>query len=110
MLERVAKGAVVMSDEMDAVRTIYPTLYNDARARLVTKAVENAAQVPLARRLQLSLLFDIPLDGTMQPDYANFLQMSYQPPAPAPQAQAPMPSPTIAADVTIGQTANPYRI
>ncbi len=108
VLERVAKGGVVLTDEIDAVRKVYPTLYEDARTRLVTRAVELGSSVPYARRIQLSLLFDVPLDGTMRPDYAAFLQADYQAKPPAPAPAGPMPTPTIMADVNVGARVDPY--
>ena len=108
VLERVAGGQVVAPDEIEAVKSIYPTLYDEARTRLVTKAAEAGSKMPYARRVQLSLLFDAPLDGTMRPEYAHFLQQDYQAKPPAPAPQGPAPQPTIAADVNIGQATDPY--
>lgn len=107
VLERVAKGGVVLGDEIDAVKAIYPALYEDARSRLVTQAIEKGSTVSAARRVQLSLLFDVPLDGTMRPDYVAFLQQDYKATPPPAMPQAPMPQPTIAADVTLGARVDP---
>lgn len=109
VLERVAGGQVVQPDEIEAIKSIYPKLYEEARTRLVLKATEAGSKVPYARRVQLSLLFDVPLDGTMRPEYASFLQQDYTaaPPTSMPQ-QAP-PTPTISADVNIGAATDPYR-
>lgn len=105
VLERVAAGRVVQPDEIEAVKSIYPTLYEDARVRLVTKATEAGSSMPYARRVQLSLLFDVPLDGTMRPEYAHFLQAGFT--SPTPPTQQPSPTPTIASDVALGQRTDP---
>lgn len=108
VLERVAAGEVVKPDEIDAIKNVYPKLYADAQQRIITQGIDAKNPLPYAKRVQLSLLFDIPLDGTMRPEYAAFLQSDYKAPPPAPQPTPQTPTPTIAADVTIGQATNPY--
>lgn len=108
VIERVAAGAMVMPDEIDAVKHVYPRLYEEARMRVVTQAAEKPTELPRLRRVQLSLLFDLPLDGTMRPEYVRMLQQGNA--AAAQQQMSPQqttPTPTIAAPVNIGAAYDP---
>jgi hypothetical protein len=113
VIERVAAGAMVMPDEIDAIKHVYPRLYDEARMRVVTMAADKpTTNLPRARRVQLSLLFDLPLDGTMRPEYVQMLQQGNKASAQqqmAPQQPQQPPTPTIAAPMNVGSAYDPYR-
>ncbi len=94
VLEQLADGGRVTMEGAETLRTVYPTLYREAQMTLLKAAPEMQAQLPYARRVSLSIMFQVPVDGTMTPSFVSFLRAG-QPPAPqAPQGAAP-PPPTI---------------
>jgi hypothetical protein len=106
VLERAADGGDVTPDQAAAIRHIYPELFAEAQIALLEKASVLEATLPYRRRVALSVLFDVPLDGTLEPSYVAFLQESYaaSPPAEpanaAQQAAAP-PVPTVAGQIAL---------
>jgi hypothetical protein len=109
VIEAAARGNSISMEGVETLKAVYPQLYQQAQRRLIEKAVEGGNEVPFPRRVQLSLLFDLPMDRSMDADYARFLQAPYQAQALAQQpAPAQPPTPTISADVNLGAAANPY--
>jgi hypothetical protein len=102
VLERAADGGQVTLEETETLRAVYPEIYAKAQARLLDKATDGKVTMPYARRIQMSLLFDVPLDRSTRPDYAAFLQASYQPAPPAAPPQMPPMTPTIQAPINLG--------
>lgn len=109
MLEDAAAGRHVSMEAAETLRVVYPRLYQEAQRRLIEQATTGEAKIPFERRVQLSLLFDLPMDPSMEPGYAAALQETYKP-APVPQQAAqPLPGqPTIAAPVNLAAPADPY--
>jgi hypothetical protein len=108
VLETAAGGGIVTREASETLKAVYPRLYQEAQVRLLAKVADGTArEIPYARRLQLSMLFDLPLDASVRPESAAFLQASYQPAAPASQG-APAPvTPTVASDVRSGGRVDP---
>ena len=99
VFQRAADGGIATSQEIEAVKATSPHLYQAARVRLMEQMIDGRRDLPYRRRVQLSVMFDAPLDPTMEPRYLAFAQDGYrQPPArSAPQ----MGSPTISGDVQL---------
>ena len=62
---------------------------------------ESWKPLPYAKRIQLSVLFQVPLDGTMAPGYLAAIAAPSQAPQGQPQGSAP-PMSAMTADVTLG--------
>lgn len=106
VLERAAAGRGVSVEQAETLRTVYPALYLAAQTRLVqqrTAAKNSNKPIPFRRKMTMGALFDMPVDESLQPETAAYLQQSYQAPAPAPQPSGMMGQPTIAAPVNLGQ-------
>jgi len=106
VLEDLANTGSVTYEAADTLRNVYPSLYKAAQMRLVQKAGELQQKLPYARRVSLSILFQVPVDGTMDSDYMNFLRAG-QPangtaPAQGSPGAAPTPTPTAAGPVMLG--------
>ena len=109
VLEAAARGDVVSAEAAETLRTVYPRLFAEAQKRLVQGASEPDKRLPYKRRLQLSALFDLPLDPSLSPEYASFLQAGYQPAPISQGAPPPQPGqPTINGPVNLGAPADPY--
>lgn len=95
VLEDLAKGHP-SAEGAETLRAVYPELYRYAQKQLLAAAPEMAKTLPYPRRVMLSILYQIPVDGTMQPSHAQFLQ------TPAPPAAAPK-SPATTGPLRLGQ-------
>ncbi len=95
VLEDLAKGHAY-AEGAETLRTRYPQLYQYAQKELLKAAPEMAKTLPYARRVMISILYQIPVDGTMQPSHAQYLQ------APTPAAPAPK-APVTTGPLRLGQ-------
>ena len=102
VLERISKGGIAHPAAIDAIKTIYPSLYADAQKRLLTQMTNSEVKVPYARRVAIAALFDILVDHP--PGYGAWVQQGYAQKA-APPAQPPMPG--AGGDVQIGARTDP---
>jgi hypothetical protein len=75
----------VTKDQLGAMQAIYPMLYNKIRGEVLNQVTETKETVPYQARLKFSLLFDAPLDVSLQKTAQ--LQGTYQqkpePPSPS---------------------------
>lgn len=91
VLERAVAGQVSL-EGVEALRTVYPRQYQEARTQLLLLAMEHGQELPRGRREMLSTLFDIPLDPTQIPTYVASMQANFEAPPPAPPPQPAMPA------------------
>lgn len=85
VIEDLAKGHAY-PEGAETLRTVYPQLYQYAQKELLKAAPEMAVTLPYARRAMISILYQIPVDGTMHPSHAQYLQVPALPmPPPKPQ-------------------------
>ena len=87
IFERVARGGTARPEEVDCVRNCYPQLYAQAQRQLVDMLSRSDAKFPYMRRVAISTLTGIPMDSTMSPDHAAYLQATNKMPS--------LPTPTI---------------
>jgi hypothetical protein len=91
-LDELEAGSV-SPEAVEALRAVYPALYEDLRTQLATSVSELQVQVPYRDRVQLSILFGVELDPSMNAAFVNAVQNSYsQPQEPAPRQSAYRPS------------------
>ena len=102
VLERAAAGVPVSKEEIETLQTVSPYLYAHAQERLLAKASTAKTELPHARRVELSALFGVPLDESMRPMTAGFLQSAYGG-GPASPSPTPPGRPTISAPVSFGK-------
>lgn len=73
---------------VEAVRDVYPQLYAEMQARVLDGLAASKQLLPYEHRVRLGVLFDLPTDPTLRPEYITQIQASYvmpeKPPAPAP--------------------------
>lgn len=86
VVKEFQKGTVTR-DQVQALKAVYPKLYDQIVARVGTQLTEQKEPMPYQKLVQLSTLLDKPLDETMTPKFIRDMQASNPPP------QAPPPPP-----------------
>jgi hypothetical protein len=101
--ERIeGQQAMITLEAADALRKVYPSLFVLAQQRLMAQAAKIQHTVPTRQRIQMSMLYGIPLDPSMDPVNMEILQQSFvRKPAPMPAAQGAPPTPAVAAPVNL---------
>lgn len=117
VFERLTTERELLSLEAaEALRKVYPRMFGEAQARLIERASEGKLNVPMRQRVQLSLLYQVPLDASLDPDNLKITQSvydrkpsspSYNPQAPGVGAQGPTAQPSIANPVNLSQGLTP---
>jgi hypothetical protein len=117
VFERLANGKAVFSLEAaEAMRKVYPRMFAEAGERLLLRAQEGNLKVPMPMRVQLSLLYKVPLDTALDPDNLMITQSvyerkpsspAYNPAAPGAAPPAPTAQPAIANPVNLSQGLTP---
>lgn len=106
VLEDLSNGHVTM-EGAEALRVVYPALYAEAQRTLLEHAPQMQRTLPYHRRVSISIMFRVPVDGTMTPRHMQFLQpAAEQQPQPGAQpmgAPPPPMAPAISAPLDIGQ-------
>jgi hypothetical protein len=106
------EAGVLTPEAAETLRVVYPQMFAEVQARLLTRAAELEAKLPYQKVLQASLLFDVPLDTSLRPENLRLLQEAHASPAatgdPAqgqnagPQPPAP-PTPSVAGPVNLSR-------
>lgn len=117
VFEKLAHERELLSLEAaEALRKVYPRMFGEAQARLLERAAEGKLNVPMRQRVQLSLMYQVPLDASLDPDNLKITQSVYErkPSSPAYNAgapgaapQGPTAQPAIANPVNISQAMTP---
>jgi hypothetical protein len=97
----------------EAYRAVYPLLFKQTRDRMFSQAAKLRITLPRNQLMRMSILFDLPLDSSLEPANLSHLQGVFSATRPADQApqQAP-PVPSIAGPTNLTslyQTASDRR-
>lgn len=76
VLDLARKGALT-PDHVEAVKAVYPKLYDKMRTDLFQELVTSKSELPYSRRIQLGILLDLPTDQTLAPDFVSAIQATY---------------------------------
>ena len=63
------KAGMLTPEEVDALRANYPKIYERIVMTLAEQIPELREKLPYKERVQLSILFDVPVDETMEPEF-----------------------------------------
>lgn len=104
VLEDLAKGHVTL-EGAETLRVVYPELFAEGRKLLMQAAPKMQRTLPYPTRVAISILYRIPVDGTMAPGHLQYLQAGQagapggsggaaggSGPTGAPAAPAPLPA------------------
>lgn len=64
----------VSREGAEALRAVYPRIYQQVQERLIEEAGQLETQMPYTSRVQLSILFGVPVDSSMDPDFVMAMQ------------------------------------
>lgn len=98
---REAKSGTLTRDHVDAVKAVYPKLYDQMRVEVMRSLVQTESELPYAKRIQLGILLDLPTDKTLAPDFLREIQATY---TDADKAGVESPPPKIAPPNLAGPT------
>lgn len=91
VLSDLSKG-IPSREGVEVLRTVYPALYAEAQGKAMDYLTERKQDLPYAKRLLLSRMFDVPALPALQPVMLQTLQAAYTPAAQArgdAEAQSP---------------------
>lgn len=71
-------------EAVDALKTVYPKMYQAIKMQTIAQMAQKES-ILYDAKIQLSMLFQVPLDETMQPDFVRSMQASYATSAADPQ-------------------------
>lgn len=68
------ENGTLSHEAVEAMKAIYPKIYEEMRMEIVGNLGEIRKTLPYEDRIQLSILFDMPVDPTMQPEFIAIVQ------------------------------------
>lgn len=77
MILDLAKSGGLTPDHVEAVKAVYPKLYDQMREEIFRGLVTSKSELPYGRRIQLGILLDLPTDQTLAPDFVSAIQATY---------------------------------
>ena len=78
IMEQLRKGRV-SRDAVDAVRNVYPDVYQSLRSEMVKQISHGDVRLSKQQRTAMSIVFDVPVDATTEPKYIKETQAAYDP-------------------------------
>lgn len=76
LLDKAFDGKLT-PEHVEAVREVYPKLYDQMRTQVMQGLVDAKSELPYGRRIQLGILLDLPTDQTLAPDFVSAIQATY---------------------------------
>ncbi len=95
---REAKAGTLTRDHVDAVKEVYPLLYDQMRQDVMRHLVDSKSPLAYGARIQLGILLDIPTDKTLSPEFMTAVQATYSSDE---KAGAESPPPTLSRHVNV---------
>jgi hypothetical protein len=92
VLDDLDKGTLTR-EHVEALKAVYPELYAEVQQAAIDR-ITSGAEVPYNRKVQMSILLDIPADSSLSADSVMQLQQNFQPDQSSPEAGAVNPTVT----------------
>jgi hypothetical protein len=70
-------GGRLTTEAVEALREVYPETYREIQMGLVERLAELQDKLPYEKRLQVSILFGVPVDSSMRPEMVRTLQSTF---------------------------------
>lgn len=86
------KNGDLTSEGAEALRTVYPALYDGLRQQVMNDLASKGLEVPYQKRLQLGLLLNIASDESLLPENVIALQQNFATPPPEESKSAVNPT------------------
>jgi len=77
VIDDLHKGEVT-PEAAEAVRTLYPKLYQNMQIEIMQHVTESKRPLPYEERAQLGIMFDVPADPSLAPEFLNALQGRFE--------------------------------
>ena len=90
LVEDLQRGTLTL-ETVEAVKTVYPEYFARVQRSLVERVSETRKELPYGKRLQLSILFGAPFDGSMRPEFIAAMQATFESEAAQQPQQQPGP-------------------
>lgn len=99
----------VSAEGIEAVKTLYPGLYDDFRNQLFQRVAMKGKEIPRQSAIALSLMFDVPLTPMMRPEVRAALRAIPQPEKPQEKPRMPPAKPAAASSLRTADQARQER-
>jgi hypothetical protein len=93
VLEDLAHGHVTL-EGAETLRVVYPALFAEAQRVLIEAAPKMTETLPYPRRVSISIMFQVPIDGTMSQSHVQYLQGANAARSAGPNGPQPQGGPT----------------
>lgn len=77
-MAKVADGTIT-PEEVEAVQTVYPSLFNGLREKVISGIIEAKGDIPYQSKLLINSVFGIPADYTTNPQFISSMQQTFAP-------------------------------
>jgi hypothetical protein len=105
VLLRDLKKGMLTRETVEAVESVYPRMYEQIVLSLAEQIPALRDDLPYKERVNLSTLFQIPVDQTMEPRFYQTMQMLAMAPPPEPQPRGPSATAQVWGKIKAGQVA-----
>lgn len=89
MVLQEAKQGKLSRDHVDAVKTVYPALYEEMKGKIFEQLVTSKKKLSYAQQVQMSILLDQPTNRTLDNQFIQAIQGTYTPAESSGQATMP---------------------
>lgn len=93
------KNGVVSAEGMEALKVVYPSIYNSLLSKVIEKIAESKEPLPFKKRKQIATIFGVPTDFSFEPSSINLMQNSFN------QAQQPVENSKFSANVKLASNS-----
>lgn len=75
IIENLRKGQL-QPESVEAVKTVYPKLFADMQNKIMQQSLSLQSTMPYEKQVQLGMLFGVPVNPTLEPDFMRAVQGS----------------------------------
>jgi len=75
-LKDLRKGRMTI-EQSETLKTVYPEIYSEVMNNFMEELPKLKEELPYQKRLQISLLFQVPTDYTLSPEFINQMQQAH---------------------------------
>ncbi len=72
------RSGTISQEGVEALKVVYPKLYDYVKRKVIERVSEVDTPPPYRDRISLSILFDVPLDPTMRPEFIGMVKAQHE--------------------------------